>query len=193
MQGSGHPAKGNIKARTVTELMQPDPRSASFVRIDATTGKSTPIGIQDAEEVLLAIEASLTPGLPEKIRDRARVARSLILYAWFCYDFYAVSIFWSFSCIEMALRTKYDEVKAADNQVEKHGNFQSLLNWAAGERFLPVNTSADAIRKLRNSMAHPRQFNMVSFPGPAVDCFELLVEMLAKLWPSATEPAITSR
>ena len=37
------------------------------------------------------------------------MARDLATYGYFCYEFYAVSLFWSVSCIEMALRHKFAE------------------------------------------------------------------------------------
>ena len=97
-------------------------------------------------------------------------------------------MFWSFSCIEMALWTKYDELKPAVQEVEKYQSFKSLLNWAATGQLLPEVISADAIRKLRYAMAHPRHFNIVMFPGTAFDCFDLLVRIIGRLWP-ATERA----
>jgi hypothetical protein len=36
-------------------------------------------------------------------------ARDLAVYGYFCYEFHAVSTFWSISCIEMALKTKFGE------------------------------------------------------------------------------------
>jgi hypothetical protein len=150
-----------------------------------STEATRAVGIEDTDAILNTIEAALTPGVPIKIRERVKVARSLIVYAWFCYDFFSVSIFWSFSCIEMALWAKYAESKAVDKDVERFKSFRSLLQWAAQERILPAEMSADAIRKLRNSMAHPKHFNMVAFPGAAFDCFSLLVNILGSLWPIA--------
>ena len=172
--------------RSATELMEPDSRSAGFVRVNHE-GEVTPISIQHAEELCVEIEASLTSGTPEKIRERVKVAKSLIVYAWFCYDFFAVSMFWSFSCMEMALWAKYQEMKATDRHVEKYSSFKSLLSWASKGNLLPDGISPDAIAKMRNSMAHPKGFNIVMFPGAAFDIFELLIRVLAQLWPVAVK------
>jgi hypothetical protein len=168
--------------------MKPDPRSGSFVRVDMATSTTHSVGIEDADAILNAIEVALTPAVPAKIRERVRVTRSLIVYAWFCYDFFSVAIFWSFSCIEMALWAKYIERKAADKDVDRFKSFRSLLRWAAKEHLLPADISADGICKLRNSMAHPKHFNIVLFPGAAFDCFELLVRVLGNLWPTEELP-----
>jgi len=109
------------------------------------------------------------------------------VYAWFCYDFFAVSMFWSFSCMEMALWAKYQEMKATDRHVEKYSSFKSLLSWASKGNLLPDGISPDAIAKMRNSMAHPKGFNIVMFPGAAFDIFELLIRVLAQLWPVAVK------
>jgi hypothetical protein len=169
--------------------MKPDARSGSFVRIDMATSTARSVRIDDSDAILNTIEGSLTPGVPAKIRERVRVTRNLIVYAWFCYDFFSVSIFWSFSCIEMAFWVKYIERKAADSDVDRFKSLRSLLQWAAKEHLLPADISADGIRKLRNSMAHPKHFNIVLFPGAAFDCFELLVRVLANLWPIGEIPA----
>ena len=174
------------KLRSAAELMEPDSRSAGFVRVNRN-GEVTSISIEHAEELCGEIEASLTSGTPEKIRERVRVAKSLIVYAWFCYDFFAVSMFWSFSCMEMALWAKYDEMKSTERGVERYRSFKSLLNWASKEHLLPVGISPNAIAKMRNSMAHPKDFNIVIFPGAAFDVFELLMNVLARLWPVEVE------
>jgi hypothetical protein len=133
--------------------------------------------------MLVSIESSMTPSVPKSVRERALVARNLILYSWFCYDFCTVSIFWSYSCIEMGLRKKYSEQGTHGNK-RKDRSFKFLLDWAMREGLLKDGKTLQSVRMLRNSMAHPEDFNTVLFPGHAFDSFALMVEILSALWPN---------
>jgi hypothetical protein len=154
--GDIQPPWRKTKRRSLDELMKPDLRSASFVRVNLETGETAHIDIQDTEQMLVEIEASLTSAAPEEIRRRVGVARDLIVYAWFCYVFLAVSMFWCLSCIEMALAAKFEEMNPGQREVKGRRSFQSLLDWASKMNLLPDNAYPEAVRKLRNSLAHPQ-------------------------------------
>lgn len=90
------PHTGKEKSRR--KLSRPDERSLRCG-----------LGAEDFQAPFLKLEARLTEGVPERIRERLVVARDLATYGYFCHEFYAVSLFWSISCIEMALRRKFAE------------------------------------------------------------------------------------
>lgn len=171
------------KPRSAHDLLRPDPRSASFVQLNRETGEVVAMQIQDGEELLVRIEQHLTPAVPEQIRKRIAVAHDLIVYAWFCYDFFTVSAAWSLGTVEMALRTKFDELNPPPSKVKLRGNLQSLLDWALSESIFPDGISPDAVRRLRNAMAHPKDINTVYSPGMAIDIFEAIVRIVGALWP----------
>lgn len=156
---------------------------SSFIRLDPETGEVLPMQIQDGEELLVCIERYLSPAVPEPIRKRIAVAHDLIVYAWFCYDFFTVSAAWSLGTAEMALRTKFDELNPPPAKVKLGGNLQSLLDWASDERIFPDGVSPDAVRHLRNAMAHPKDMNTVYSPEMAIDVFEVMVRIVGSLWP----------
>ena len=81
--------------KTVAELSQLDERGFSDVEL--------------LQSPFLHAERGLPASVPEKLRQRIIVARQLAVYGCFCYEFNAVSLFWSVSCIEMALRQKFWE------------------------------------------------------------------------------------
>jgi len=131
---------------------------------------------------LLRIEASLRPSVPEQIRKRIGVTRNLAVYGAFCYEFFTVSVYWSYTCIEMALWTKFREM----NPKKRHSkaSLGVLVQWASKQQLLPNRLNApDALTHLRNSFAHPKEFSPVLTPGLAVDAFQLLVEIVNHLWP----------
>lgn len=170
------------KPRSADELLRPDPRSANFVQLNTKTGEVRHMRIEDGEELLLRIEQHLTPAVPEQIRKRMAVAHDLIVYAWFCYDFFTVSAAWSLGTAEMALRTKFEELNPPPSKVKLKGNLRSLLDWAVNENIFPDGISSDAVRHLRNAMAHPKEINTVYSPGMAVDIFGAMVRIVASLW-----------
>jgi hypothetical protein len=256
------------KERSAEDLAEPDERSLAY--------RLAPENIQAG---YLRFEAALGPNVPKQVCERIAVARDLAAYAYFCYEFNAVSLFWSVSCIEMALRTKFKElnpgpfsmqrkgevVTAALNQLEgflrkgwrivgmKEFNFsfRALLRWAFRARLLPrdipiplqeivhafnnrfalrvfperaeeegllgpkptwgdiqrcwhglseedrkkyQSDSADVLveelPKLRNWMAHPSDWNWVSIFRSPLAAFELLVDIINRLWPG-TDPEAT--
>ena len=79
-----------------------------FVQVD-DQDRIWKIGSEDIQADFLRAESALGPNVPVKLRERIAVARNLATYGWFSYEFYAVSILWSVSCIEMALHIKFAE------------------------------------------------------------------------------------
>lgn len=165
---------------------------------------------------LLKIEEQMRCSVPKEIRKRVGVARNLAVYGAFCYDFITVSVFWSFTCVEMALWEKFSELNPGPLTLVKksqqmtitpkqlpgnvrcgwrivgrptfNGSFNSLATWATSERLVPDDGSLDAFVKLRNSMAHPIDFNTVLSPPMAVDVFQRVVEIVNHLWPLELPP-----
>ena len=251
--------------RSLADLTQPDERSIGY-RLDVET----------LQAPYLAIENRLPVTIPAKLRERIAVARNLAIYGFFCYEFHAVSLFWSISCIEMALKLKFEEVnpgpfelrRKLDAQEEKcqvtltdledklrmkwriaelsffDYSFKALLMWAFRKSILPQdievpvqeivnsynnrfalkifpqrahrdgllgenltladiracwNGLSDSQRKhyqpkastmlieelprFRNMMAHPKHFNLVTPPGSPLSSFQLLTDVVSRLWP----------
>ena len=81
--------------RSLADLTQPDERSIGY-RLEVET----------LQAPYLAIENRLPATTPPTLSERIVLARNLVVYGFFCHEFYAVSLFWSDSCIEMALKLK---------------------------------------------------------------------------------------
>lgn len=253
--------------RTIEELAQPDERSIGY-RLDA----------ESLQSPYLELEKRLPEAVPPKLRERIVVARQLGTYAFFCYEFHAVSLFWSVSCIEMALKFKFEEthpgpiklkrtVKGVEEMCEVpvtevedrirsrwripemnnfDYSFKALLTWAFRQAILPedievpvqeivngfnnrfapkvfparaqkdgllgASPSWDQIQdcwkglsesprkncqskastvlieelpRFRNLMAHPRHFNLVTPPRSPLSAYQLLIDIVSRLWPSA--------
>ncbi len=138
-----------------------------------------PIEIFDGD--LQQIEASLKPSVPEEIRKRITTARNLAVYGAFSYDFFAVSVYWSLTCVEMALWEKFKERSPGP---QKRMTMKPLLKWALAEGLWAGHLAPpDAVLHLRNSFAHPKDFSAVLTPGMALDFFKTTVEIMNHLWP----------
>lgn len=221
------------------------------------------------------LEERLSHRVPGSLRERVAVARKLATYGFFCYEFHAVSAYWSVSCIEMALKLRFTEGQPSSIRVTRgkksstvalhkleghlrqgwripgmpdfNYSFRALLAWAFESELLPSDIAipvqevtagyanrfeleifpewaqergllsdqglsladiracwgnlSDAERaeltanpakvlteelpNFRNDMAHPRFYNFVVVPGAAVRAFDLLTNIVSRLWPDS--------
>ncbi len=97
--------------RSLADLTQPDERSIGY-RLDVAA----------LQAPYLAIESRLPATTPAKLVERIAVAKNLAVYGFFCYEFHAVSLFWSVSCIEMALKLKFEEVNPGPLEMRRKGD-----------------------------------------------------------------------
>ncbi len=161
------PAQTERIGRSLEELITP--RSPLMPPIEVFDG------------ALHRIEASLKPSVPEEIRKRITTARNLAVYGAFSYDLFAVSVYWSLTCVEMALWEKF---KGRNPGPQKRMTMGPLLKWASAEGIWAAHLApAETIVRLRNSFAHPKDFNAVLTPGMALDLFKVTVEVMNHLWP----------
>src|ERR1035441_2267620 len=251
---------------TAEELSQPDDRNVCDVMY--------------LQAPFLHVEKGLPDTIPEGLRERILVARKLATYGFFCYEFHAVSLFWTVSCIEMALKLKFRELNPGPFRLKRKGkdgaeetcevfvallekrlrerwrivgmkvkdfdySFRSFLAWAFSTKLLPddlpipvqeivhgfnnrfalaifadramkdgligpnptlgdlqrcwnglsekqrqhyqYKPSAVLIEELprfRNDMAHPESWNLVLPPRAPLEGYQLLIDIVARLWSS---------
>jgi len=93
------------------DLCSIDERNVGFYRVDDELNVQV-LEPEDIQANFLRAESALGPNVPIKLRERIAVARNLAAYACFSYEFYAVSILWSVSCMEMGLHIKFAETHA---------------------------------------------------------------------------------
>ena len=169
--------------RSATDLAKPDERNLRY----GITAEELQSGYCQAEK-------DLGSSVPEQIRKRITVSRDLGAHAWFCYEFHAVSSFWSISCVEMALRWKFAEEnpgpfdlrRGAKGKVisvplseletclrqryrivsmpEFDNSFHSLLKWAFTNGVLPRDIPI-CLQEIRQ--AYDARFRLMIFPDLA--------------------------
>jgi hypothetical protein len=262
------PLTGN--ERSLADLTKPDERSTGYG-----------FNVEALQAPYLELEKRLPERTPKPLRDRIDVSRQLAVYAFFCYEFHAVSMFWSVSCTEMALKLKFRELhpgpiklvrKAKDGTVESSEtnltmlekrlrekwripgmkdfdySFRAFLTWAFRSNLLPedlpiplqeivhgfnnrfaleiffdravkegligpnptlgdlqncwnsltekqrehyryksAGVLIEELPRFRNDLAHPESWNLVAVPRSPLGTFELLIDIVARLWPDAEQ------
>lgn len=167
------------------------------------------------DQHLAEMEDSLRSSVPEVIQKRIRIARNLLVYGAFCYEFVSVSVLWCLTCVEMALWEKFTEFNPGplivrdrkDNEetvMAKHltarlpvgyrivgmpkfnGSFRALANWATEKGLVADGEILVGLVKMRNSFAHPKEFNTILNPALAIPIFQRTIEIANELWPLET-------
>lgn len=146
------------KELTLDEVCTPDKRN---LKCD--------ISISSVQSPFLNAENTLSSNVPFEIIERLKIARKLGTYAYFTWEFYAISALWSLTVMEMALKQKFIEVEQGksyglirknetinevisynifellskgwkiENKRWFNGSFKSLFKWANDEKYIPNN------------------------------------------------------
>jgi hypothetical protein len=198
-----------VKSRDL--FFEPDPRSASFAKLDLRTGEGTPMTLDDQYQVTEHFRVH--DGVPEDVRGYMATIVTLWLYGWLHYPFYTLTEFLSATAIEMALRHRFPKagkdyrgLHALLRQARAAGflqdeSFPSLQHQRENEaqmgagigdfsgaptEELPQIPYAERLieflPRIRNEFAHPKM-HTIMFPGSSVDSLILAAEIINQLWP----------
>lgn len=115
--------------KTIKDIIAPDKRNLSY----------SGLSIEDIQAGFLQAEETLSPNVPQAVKERLVVAKNVAIYGWFSYELYTVSLFWALTTIEMALKHKFYQINPPPRHNFK-GSFRSLLKWAVDEKHMPANT-----------------------------------------------------
>jgi hypothetical protein len=106
------------RERLVVDLTQPDERFSNCVVVgpqDRVLHHT--LEAEDLQAGYCHSEGLLTSAVPSEIRERVNVSQNLATYGWFCYELCTISVFWALSCIEMALWTKFIELRPGPHEI----------------------------------------------------------------------------
>lgn len=166
------------KEASLEALIGPDERTVNYG-----------LSVELLQAPFFNLEERLSHRVPAPLRERFAVARKLATYGFFCYEFHAVSVYWSVSCIEMALKLRFTEGQPASirlakgkqssevplYQLESHlrrgwripgmpdfsYSFRALLAWAFEAGLLPSDI---AIPIQEVTTAYANRFELEIFP-----------------------------
>lgn len=138
----------------LAEVLNPDVRQAALVTLDI--GGWRPIGIRDYHTQLEALR--VTDVVPEAVREQFDVARNLMLYGWFVYEFYTVASNHALACLEYGLREACQIVNGGMNPCAKKPGLRCYLKKATKLGLIPAGKYHDKLdfllSSVRNSIAH---------------------------------------
>jgi hypothetical protein len=186
--------------KSLDTLFEPDVRQQFFAVRDHDARASRPL--QAADIYSLAEQAVLHHGVPENIRSHFSMAQNLLAYSWFCYPFNVAAELHAYISVEFALRTRYPNQPnaplhrllapaVADGLLKAEGfsygrNPEKQLfprEFELPTEIPPVRDYvadlAEAIRSLRNSIAHGT--NMIHMKGGTalLVCSEVINQLFA--------------
>lgn len=120
--------------RSPESVCRPDRRSEGFAVLSEDGFR--PKQIEDQYGAVSSL--LLHDGVPEDICIQFETTKNLYLYSWFVYRFYPVAHHHAYTCLELALRERFeDELVAAGEQKREHGpGLRRLLKYAVENGFL---------------------------------------------------------
>lgn len=141
-------------------LSEPDPRWRSFVSINPNTHEITKYSLDERYRAIEAV--TLLPTVPEDVRSQFNVARMLCLHAWFYYPFNQVSEMKAFSTVEMALHSRYPDVRGGMHALLGHAVTTGAIRDSGFSHVVEnpndpteySRTLATVVPRLRNHLAH---------------------------------------
>lgn len=120
--------------RTPEDVCSADPRSKGYSVL--TEAGSRPRRLEDHHGDVVAF--TLHDGVPDGIRVQFETTKNLYLYSWFVYRFYPVARHHAYTCLELALRERFEpELLAAGEKKREFGpGFKRLLSYAVEKGYL---------------------------------------------------------
>ena len=141
--------------KALAEVLKPDVRQEGFV-VREINGSVRAMMLGDCYKDIEAI--SLVATVPEKIQQQFEVARDLMLYGWFVYEFYTVAYQQALVCLEFGLREACEIVNGGVNPCEKRKGLACYMKWAEKHGLIPLGKYHEKLGQflpnLRNSAAH---------------------------------------
>ena len=140
--------------KALTEILNPDVRQAALVTLDI--GGWRPMEVRDCHRPLESI--LVMDAVPEAVRKQFDIARDLMLYGWFVYEFYTVAVQQAYACLEFGLREACKKVNNGENPCEKKKGLACYITWAEKNGLIPAGKYHEELRlfvpALRNSIGH---------------------------------------
>ncbi len=169
--------------RSPDNVCKADPRNESFVVLSGDSFRRREFC--DQHTAVAAI--SLHDGVPKAIHIQFETTKNLYLYSWFVYRFHPVAEHYAFTCLELALRERYEsEMRAAGVCKENYiPGLKPLLSYAIGKEYLKNENFArwrrqvemrarervesEAIEEMKRLGLHEMEIDEASFEIKDVD------------------------
>jgi len=170
--------------KTIGQITAPDERNSLY----------NGLTVEDIQAGFLQADKVLSPRIPSIIKQRLEIARDIAVSGWFHWELYSVSLFWSLTSLEMALKHRFYQINPPPYQItkrkqsktistpfnalEKHlcrgwhikslpdfnGSFRGLLEWAVNEKLIVQDTEI-ILQEIANGFNN--RFTLEIFPEEA--------------------------
>ena len=142
------------------EIFEPDPRSTSFVKLDATGQHSKTIG--DHHKQIAAVR--MAGRVPEEIRAEFDTVRNLYLYSWYVYEFTVPATLCAHALIEKTVKEKCSR---SGVELPKRKGLRNLLKLSIDQGWLTNTDFELALELTRQEIVPPMDPNRLPVPRSA--------------------------
>ena len=125
--------------KSLDVILEPDPVSVAFARIDSSTAEVRPKTIADHYSDIAALR--LPASVPEAIRRHFDTARTVMLYSWYAWTLRPVAELYAYASLEFALRRR--SIAEGVIRSGSRRGFTYLLSTAIKRRWLRVEELAE--------------------------------------------------
>lgn len=172
--------------KRIDDLPKPDERNLCWVFL--STDKQ--VALEDRYASIASI--SVNPSAPEDVRSYFATLQNLCVYGWFCYDFYALVVFLTYTLIEMALKLRLP-CKGPDRRTLKlllQEAFKlKLINEKAFTHIKSIRQQqAESLRQFRRIKTMMKSRTKSSSGIPKNNYLAILLESLPNLRNSFAHP-----
>lgn len=114
--------------KQLDQVFSADQRNTYISIVNKKTGGHRPCELKDLHKRIEKVV--INECVPIEIRDNFNLAKNLCLYGWYVYDFGVEAKLRSFIAVEVALRTKFEQVCG---KKPKQTGLRQLLKWAINQ------------------------------------------------------------
>ena len=137
-------------------VCEPDPRNAGLSVLEEGVFRDKTIKNQHAAVAALFLHEKV----PNEIRIQFETSKNLYLYSWFVYRFYPVTLQHAYTCLEYALRERFEAemIEKGERKQEFGPGLKRLLSYAVENEYLR-DENFKVWRRLTENRARYRTIN----------------------------------
>jgi hypothetical protein len=163
------------RMKELTSVLEPDVRNLSMVKMDRASGVVSPMTIDDHYSLVARVE--LHAGVPDDVRSYFETVKTLLVYGWLYYPFFAMSHINVALAVEMALRNRMPKVGK-----DRRGLADLFEEAEKAGVIAKSDFNSEPFRLLRNSFVHAKRPTILP-DNYAIDMLAISGKLINLLWP----------
>lgn len=161
-----------------------DPLCSGFIQLDEENGEVSSLFPEIWVAVVLAPQ--LDDAVPQNIRELFEVARAVMLYGYFFYPFFGLSMEQFYRVGESAISLKYEICGGPSKTPNgRFVSFSARINWLANMKFIDIKQKHEWhwVREARNDGSHMLKPKLYP-PFPSTMALEETADRINQLFAS---------